>query len=452
MSPPPYCHAPASQQLGSRAPTAHSRAGSPALRPSATRSLPPSLPRICELDRAAGIRHSRPATSVGWYNAPIVTPFRTSFSQCWPPPSLSSPAFDPTFEPSRSTTPLPIGPRRPHPFQASAPTPDLVLPATGPPAHARPPSTFGNSVSELAPEVFLTSSPVDEAAEESAKTTKGKTLSREERKAIKLPPSGCGVCATTETAEWRRGLPRPDTIALIEEELAEIGIERFKPEDGLYTLPEGSRARIHEAQRRTRAYQGLSKSKAVDLTPPSFEVASAAGTLVNFARRASASSITSPSGSSSGRAQTYPAPSIHDVSQGRLRFRSNSTPELPPSSSYMPPLHPRAHFPTFPSHHAPSFAHHCAPTSVHYRPHLSSEPIDSRSRLDGSVYPYPTRPGTSSTSSSLPTTSFDRLSLSRPSLPVPVHSHRPPLHKSTSLEAYSLAMMTARADNRKTTS
>jgi hypothetical protein len=133
------------------------------------------------------------------------------------------------------------------------------------------------------------------------------------------------------------------------------------------------------------------------------------------------------------------------------RFESNSTSELPPSSTYMPPYHPYSVSSSTstdrPSTPVPRFAAGLQRNPTH------PIPIYSRSLIDGAVYPsfvQVSRPRSITVPVVVPpTTSFDRLSLSRTS-----SSHvddSPSASRSTfsgtSIEAYSLSAMDSRSRN-----
>ncbi|GAA5977265.1 hypothetical protein JCM5350_002410 [Sporobolomyces pararoseus] len=310
----------------------------------------------------------------------------------------------------------------------------------------------------------------------------GKTrLSTPARRDYKLPTSGCGVCATTDTAEWPRGPAgtrslcnacglaaarrarrreaggeaHPDTIELIEEELEEIGFERFRPESGHYQPPTGSRRRILESQRRNRSSEALSRSSSAS----SNDIKMAAGALVKLTRRASLNSP--PNSARPVRKELRRNSFDHPGFERRARYTSNASMDLPPSSTYLASRPSRQMTQTVPSIVVaePQNSSTWFYSSQHRYHSTQVNSSHERSRIDGAYYPQPHFPSPDNSAQPrvvpytriysppvpLPTSSLNRIPLSRLTEP----SYPTPYPRSSSIESYSLSAMAAKSNSPK---
>ncbi|GAA5950365.1 hypothetical protein JCM3765_004521 [Sporobolomyces pararoseus] len=444
---------------------------SPTLRHPKPLAKAPSLPRINELDimedtsrtRQSKARDSSNSSSVSSFDVPqrfhllpsqsITTTNQTTFSFARPTFNVRQPSQDPSLKLAPLAKSFPTFPSNSARSASSAPlSGSISLDFTG-----------------------------EDPAATSAREERNDLLSIEARKAYKLPPSGCGVCATTDTAEWRRGPAgirslcnacgltaarrardrevrgdfHPATIEEIKEELRKIGFERFKPASGHYQLPAGSLSLIIQAQRRTRIYEALSRASSTS----SKDVKMAAGALVKLTRRASINSPPIPARPvrKELRRNSYDHPGLERTT----RYNSNHSIDLPPSSTYMPPPQPQPMAPTVPSIvvTAPQNSSTWFYSSQHC--YLSTQSVVSheRSRIDGAYYPEPqlpphdsfTRPRFVNYSSQLyspppPTSSLRQMNLTRLTEP----SYPNSFPRMNSIESYSLSAMAANSNSRKT--
>ncbi|GAA6062763.1 hypothetical protein JCM10212_005559 [Sporobolomyces blumeae] len=294
----------------------------------------------------------------GWYNAPIYP----RDPRC----QYLAPRLSPTttYPPSYPTFP---GPSAPVPSPASARPVDVTSSSIGP---SRTPQRPRVDASPPAGRPLRPPSPPISSTRRTslASDTEFAELGADSRRTSKTPPSACGVCGVTQTPEWRkgpagirslcngcgltaakrskereaRGIPHPATIEDIEQELQEVGNERFKPACGRYLLPFNYRQLIQEAQERTRAQQAASGGQA--RAKASLQDRAAAGTLVGIRRASISSTSIAPRSSAPSSATARAGRSGSVGSATSLSSTTAPSPSwtnqvaLPPSSTYMRPV------------------------------------------------------------------------------------------------------------------